>query len=111
MNTSGPTKTATGVQTGPSDSLCELLLHATVGSAWLSERRTLSGKSLAGDAHLVPTVTASGVAVSRSILPTGADPHLSARRTPQIPGQKAQKTTIGANQPQNGLVDHRKRNP
>ena len=65
----GPTKTATGIQLGPGNSLYELLLHAAIATAWLSERRTLHGQSLARDAKIM--VTAKDVLVAGTVL-TGA---------------------------------------
>jgi hypothetical protein len=67
----GSTKTATGIQLGPGDSLYELLLHATIASAWLSERRTLHGQSLARDAKIM--VAAKDVLVAGTVLAGAAN--------------------------------------
>ena len=54
---------------GAYDSLYELLLHATIATGWLSERRTLYGQHLARDAKIM--VTAKDVLVAGTVL-TGA---------------------------------------
>ena len=79
----GPTKDATGIQLGPGNSLYELLLHATIASAWLSERRTLHGRSLARDAQIM--VTAKDVLVAGTVLTGAANVvGLALRREPPV---------------------------
>ena len=60
--------TATSDRFGTSN-LYELLLHATIATGWLSERRTLHGRSLARDAKIM--VTVKDVLVAGTVL-TGA---------------------------------------
>jgi hypothetical protein len=79
----GPAKAATGIQLGPGNSLYELLLHATIASAWLSERRTLHGRSLARDAQIM--VTAKDVLVAGTVLTGAANVvGLALRREPPV---------------------------
>ena len=52
-----------------SDSLYELLVNAAIATGWLSERRTLRGRSLDKDAKVM--VTAKDVLVAGTVL-TGA---------------------------------------
>jgi hypothetical protein len=79
----GPAKAATGIQLGPGNSLYELLLHATIASAWLSERRTLHDRSLARDAQLM--VTAKDVLVAGTVLTGAANVvGLALRREPPV---------------------------
>ncbi|MBL7497967.1 hypothetical protein [Frankia nepalensis] len=65
----GPAKTARGVRLNMDDSLFDLFVNAAVGAGWLSERRTLRGRSLANDAKVM--VTVKDVLVAGTVL-TGA---------------------------------------
>ncbi|MFC6082113.1 hypothetical protein [Sphaerisporangium aureirubrum] len=64
-----PAETATGVRPGMSDSMYDLLVNAAIAAGWLSERRTLYGRSLGRDAKFM--VTAKDVLVAGTVL-TGA---------------------------------------
>ena len=65
----GPAETATGARLSMSDSLYELLVNAAIATGWLSERRTLHGRSLDKDARVM--VTTKDVLVAGTVL-TGA---------------------------------------
>ncbi|MFD0735251.1 hypothetical protein [Planotetraspora mira] len=62
-------ETATGARLSMSDSLYELLVNAAIATGWLSERRTLYGRSLGKDAKVM--VTAKDVLVAATVV-TGA---------------------------------------
>lgn len=60
----GPAETASGARLG--DSLYELLVNAAIAAGWLSERRTLHGRSLDKDARFM--VTAKDVLIAGTVL-------------------------------------------
>ncbi|GAA0436127.1 hypothetical protein Acor_55230 [Acrocarpospora corrugata] len=64
-----PAETATGARLSMSASLYELLVNAAIATGWLSERRTLLGRSLDKDAKVM--VTVKDVLVAGTVL-TGA---------------------------------------
>ena len=64
-----PTFNRAGERPGTADSLYELLVNAAVATGWLSERRTLHGRSLDKETNVV--VTAKDVLVGSTVL-TGA---------------------------------------
>ncbi|WP_203973322.1 hypothetical protein [Planotetraspora silvatica] len=87
----GPAETTTDARPGMSDSIYDLLVNAAIAVGWLSERRTLYGRSLDKDVRVM--VTAKDVLVACTVL-TGAaalvGKVLSRRESPadrSVPGE------------------------